>query len=197
MLNTGLLMSASVVVLTFDDLVPYSQVGQNQNYANLGVHFTLTDHEVQVGLDNGDPYDWGLNGTNGPYFDAFNGWPSYAMTITFDAPLLSFSVDAARSNGSQVGDAVLVSAFNGLIPLGSVNIPFGLVNTWSTATLDFNGAVFDKVTIEGTGAGYHPYGIDNIVFTRAPVTLPEPGAVWLTAAGGSLLLLRRRLRRSA
>lgn len=181
------LSSAGTVILTFDDLPAGSQVG-NQ-YAAFGVTFSLTDTGIQVGLANGDPGNWGVNGDNGPYFDGFNGNPSYGTTLSFTNPVSNFSLDASRTNGSSDGDSLLVSAFDGATLLGSDNIAFGPVNTWSTFSLPFDGIT--SVTVQGSGAGYHPFGIDNVQFSN----VPEPGAAVLTLTGVSLFLLRR-LRRA-
>lgn len=89
------------------------QVGEA--YAAHGIHFSLTDAGVQEGLANGDSGGWILNGTSGPGFLGFNNLaPStYAMTVTFDSVVTSFSLDASRAFGSSAGDSFTVSVFLG------------------------------------------------------------------------------------
>jgi hypothetical protein len=185
----GGLAVAGPIVLTFDDLSAGSQVG-NQ-YAAYGVSFSLTDTGIQVGLANGDPDNWGVNGDNGPYFDGFNGSPSYGVTLTFSSPVSDFSVDSSRTNGSFAGDQLTVSAYDGGSLLGFQTITFGTVNTWSTASLDFSGIT--SVTIQGSGSAFHPFGIDNIVYTPGAPAVPEPASAALVLIGAFALLLRRRL----
>jgi len=184
--------AAGPIFLTFDDLAFGSQVG-NQ-YLSKGVSFSLTDTGVQEGLANGDSGNWGVNGDNGPYFDGFNGIPSYGTTLTFTTPVSNFSVDSSATNGSQSGDQLTVSAYDGAMLLGSQTITFGPVNTWTTVAMDFTGIT--SVTIQGSGAAFHPFGIDNIVYTQG-AAVPEPGSAALMLAGASALILgaaRRRVR---
>ena len=108
---------AGTVTLTFEGLPPV-QVG-NQ-YAAEDVTFSLTDFGVVV-----DASSWGTVGDNGPYFDGFNGNPSYGTTLTFTDPVSDFSVDASRTNGSSPSDSLLVSAYDGASLLGSVDTGFG------------------------------------------------------------------------
>lgn len=189
LMSAGLAV-AGPIVLTFDDLPAFSQVG-NQYLAD-GVSFSLTDTGIQVGLANGDSGNWGVNGDNGPYFDGFNGSPSYGTTLTFTSPVSNFSVDSSRTNGSEDGDQLTVAAYNGATLLGTDTITFGAINTWTTIALDFNGIT--SVTIQGTGEEYHPYGIDNIVYTEG-ASVPEPASAALVLIGASALLLKAARRR--
>jgi hypothetical protein len=175
----GGLAVASPITLTFDDLTAGTQVG-NQ-YAADGVNFSLTDNGIQVGLANGDPGNWGVNGDNGPYFDGVNGTPAYGDTLTFLSPVSNFSVDSSRTNGSAAGDQLTVSAFAGATLLGSQTITFGSVNTWTTVSLALSGIT--SVTIQGSGSGFHPFGIDNIVYTQGASTVPEPASAGLALIG--------------
>ena len=189
------LMSAGLAVagpifLTFDDLPAFSQVG-NQ-YSAEGVSFSLTDIGVQEGLANGDSGGWGVNGDNGPYFDGFNGNPSYGTTLTFTSPVSNFSVDSSRTNGSSDGDQLTVDAFNGATLLGTQTITFNAINTWTTVALDFSGIT--SVTIQGSGASFHPFGIDNIVYTQG-ASVPEPASAALMLIGAAAFLLKAARRR--
>jgi hypothetical protein len=124
---TGAGPARADTVLAFDDLPAFQQVGEG--YAALGVHFARTDFGVQVGLANGDPGNWGVNGTNGPYFEGFNGSPSYSMTVTLDAPVSGLSLDVSRTNGSQPGDTFTLSVFNGATLLDTQTVVLGQINS--------------------------------------------------------------------
>lgn len=188
LLAISIIQTAHGAVLTFDDLPRGTKVGDQ--YASLGVHFDLSDFGVQEGLANGDSGIWLLDGTSGPFFDGFNGGESstYSMTLTFDAPVSSFSLDASRSNGSLSGDTLTVSGFLGATLIETRTVTFGEINNWTTVSLP---GVFDRVMWSGQGLGYHPYGVDNINFT----SVPEPSMYALAPIGGFGLLAVVRSRR--
>jgi hypothetical protein len=171
--------------IAFDDVPQSAHVGEH--YAPLGVHFGLTDFGVQEGLANGDSGSWGLNGTVGAFFDGFNGGsPStYSMTLTFDAPVTLFSLDASRSDGSNPSDTLTVSGFLGATLVDTRTITFSTINSWTVLSL---AGTFDTVKWSGNGSGFHPYGIDNITFS----VVPEPSTFSLLIGAGIMLLRRRR-----
>src|SRR5262245_11705211 len=72
-------------------------------YAALGITFvTADDGSTWGGLDQGDPGNWGLRGTNGSVFSGFNGG-SYSLRTLFSQPVENFALDVSRSNGSSPG----------------------------------------------------------------------------------------------
>ena len=181
------IQTARAATITFDDVLPQAHVGEH--YAPLGVHFGLTDFGVQEGLANGDSGNWSLNGTTGPFFDGFNdSSPStYSMILTFDTPVTSFSLDAARSNGSTPGDNLVVSGFLGATLVDTRMVTFGEINNWTTISLP---GVFDRVQWSGEGVSFHPYGVDNINFA----VVPEPSAFALFIVAGVVFIELRKLR---
>ncbi len=176
--------SANAAVLRFDDLVREDHVGEQ--YAALGVHFAATDFGVVGGIGEGDPGNWSLFGTNGTAFMGFNGvFPTtYAMDMTFDGPVSGIAFDASRSEGSSNGDGLSVAFWLGGNQVSATVITFQAINTWST--ISYSGEV-DRVTFEGFGTNFHPYGVDNVQFN-----VPSPGGVLAFAAGGMAAMRRRR-----
>jgi hypothetical protein len=169
LLAAMLLASAGVAQpLIFDDLPRNQQVGEG--YGALGVHFALSDFGVVGGLGEGDPGNWSLEGTNGTAFMGFNGSPSYDMDIHFDARVVDFSMDASRSNGSGDGDGLSVQFWMGDETVFKTEIAFKEINTWTT--ISYAGPL-DRVTFQGSGGGFHPYGVDNIVFGAASGCYPD------------------------
>lgn len=124
------------------------------------------------GLGAGDPGAWGLRGTNGSTFAGFNG-ESYALSLLFDAVINIFSMDAARSGGSQDGTITITGLLNGNV-VATNSVKLGAINEWSTLALSGN---FDRVNISGAGTGFHPFGVDNIRFDTVNAAVPEP-ATW-------------------
>lgn len=158
-------------------------------YSADGVSFTPPEQTVCMGNTNGDPGNWGLEGTNGAKYLCFNGTnPGYSMEIALTTPVLAISMDVARSNGSQSGDSFTIVAYNGATQLATQTVILGAVNSWSTVSLTgFTNA--NRFTWTGNGAGFHPYGVDNIVLdpaTSVPATVaPVPAlSEWALMALG-------------
>lgn len=199
-LTLGLILAAgaNATTITFDEFAAQnSNSGAVTNqYAGDGVTFSLGNVGIWSGLSNGDPGNWLLEGTNGPDFLGFNGYGAYggySETLTFSSAINSFSADFARSNGSVDG-VITLDAFNGATLVASDTGTFGDLSVWMTLTL--NGASFDSVTWSGTGSGFHPYGVDNVVFGDAPAGVPEPAAWGLMLMGfGGLGAMMRSARR--
>ena len=147
------------------------------------------DGSTWGGNSNGNPGNWGLQGTNGATFSGFNGISS-SMSFLFASDITSFSLDASRANGSSDGTVTLYGYLNG--SLTSTNsVALGAINNWSTLGLT---GLFDQVTVTGTGSGFHPFGIDNVNFTFGTAPVPEPGtwAMMLLGFGGIGLAMRKR-----
>ena len=174
----------SAVTLTFDDVPQGAQVGEH--YAPLGVHFDLTDFGVQEGLANGDSGNWGLNGTSGPFFDGCNGASpgTYSMTLTFDAPVTLFSLDASRSNGSDSKDTLSVSGFFGATLVDTKTITFSRINSWANLSL---AGTFERVQWSGGGSSFHPYGLTTLTLPsfRSLARFPSSASArWRLVTGG-------------
>ncbi len=183
----------SATTINFDEFpAGDNNVAITNLYSYLGVNFGPTNSGVWEGLSQGDPGNWGLEGTNGPQFLGFNGGNGYNEQVTFDNPVNFVSLDFSRSNGSSDG-MITLSAFDGMTLLGSTSVVLGDINSWSTLTLSF--PTITSIEWDGTGSGFHPYGVDNFQFTPSGGTTPEPPTLLLFgtsifAIGG---FLRRRM----
>jgi hypothetical protein len=159
-------------------------------YAGLGVTFLGTDDGTTWGgISNGDPGNWGVNGTNGPIFSGYNG-DSYNQRLTFNSLISNFSLDVSRTNGSSASDTFTLQGWRLGVMVLSVSGPLGPINTWTTFGFGTN---VDEVRWFGTGANFHPYGVDNLNWTAA---VPEPTSLLLLASGlaGIRRLTRKRTR---
>lgn len=165
------------VTITFDDISAGSQPAEQ--YASRGVHFSSGSFGVVAGIANGDPGNWSLNGTAGPYFLGFNGNPSYGATVTFDSAVPTVSVDVSRSNGSSGGDTFTLTAFSGATQVATQTLSLASINVWQTATV-FSSSI-TSVQFLGSGGGFHPYGLDNLqIGTQA---IPESSTYVMLALG--------------
>ncbi len=165
---------ASGQVIRFDEF-PADNTGgalPAARYSSLGVTFVTTDDGGTIGgIANGDPGNWKLNGTNGPIFSGFNG-DSYSLTMLFNNPATGFSLDVSRSEGSAAGDTFTLAGYRLGSLVDSKTVTLGNINTWTTVLL--NGIV-DETRWSGQGAGFHPFGVDNVRWTN----IPEPSAAVL------------------
>ncbi|MGD0276132.1 MAG: PEP-CTERM sorting domain-containing protein [Syntrophales bacterium] len=172
---------AQAATITFDE---YPSNNNNQAitnlYSSLGVIFGADNSGTFAGIANGDPGNWGLNGTNGPAFLGNNGQnnnDTYITTIDFTSLISSVSFDVSRSNGSSSGQALTAAAYSAGSLLGSQTITLGDVNQWSTISLNF--ANIDEVILTGSIINYSPYALDNLQFT----SVPEPTSLILLGLG--------------
>jgi hypothetical protein len=163
-----------------------------------GVTFGPTNSGTWGGNSNGDPGNWDLEGTNGPQFLGFNGVNSsstdYNETVSFGAAVSSVALDFSRANGSSDG-TITLSAFDGALLLGSTTAALGPINSWTTLTLSF--PTITSITWDGTGSGFHPYGVDNFRFV--PISAAEPSGILLLSInllGAVLIGLSWKLRKS-
>jgi hypothetical protein len=167
-------------------------------YVGVGLTFTPNTQDVCMGNSNGDPGNWGLEGTNSAKFLCFNGGnPGYNMDLALTTPTDTFRLDVSRSNGSQAGDTFTISGLNGATLLTTQIVTLGPINSWTTVTLSAPG--INHVTWTGNGAAFHPFGVDNIVTGAAsgPASIPTQSpwtlaAVALMLAAFGFFALRRR-----
>ena len=178
--------------ISFDEVsTSESPISANQ-YSSLGVQLLTDDGTIRAGISQGDPGNWGLEGTNGPHFLGFNG-SSYSMMAIFDGPIADFTVDAARSNGSTSGNQIRLEGYLAGALVQSLTVSFGPINSWTTLSLSAN---VDTVQVLGLGANFHPYGIDNMRWQSANLqAVPEPSTCALLALGGGTMCMSKRLRR--
>jgi len=184
--------SANAYVINFDEIAPANgNFGfLTEEYAALGIHFVTTDDgSIFGGMSNGDPGNWDLEGTNGPAFLGFNG-ASYSAIANFDVAMGFVSLDVSRSLGSADGNTFTLDAYSGINLVGSQTVTLGPINTWSTVSI--TGAGFDSIQMSGAGGGFHPFGVDNLIFTPA---IPAPGALLLAGIGAGLVAKLRRSKR--
>lgn len=190
-LLAGLSLTANASVITFDEFAPANNNNSvlTEEYAALGIHFITTDDgSTWGGNSQGNPGNWGLEGTNGPAFLGFNG-SSYSLTANFDAPMGLVSLDVSRSIGSSSGNTFTLDAYSGITLLGSQTVTLGPINSWSTISIAAAG--IDNIQMSGSGGWWRPFGVDNLSFTGA--VIPAPGALLLAGIGASLVAnLRRR-----
>jgi hypothetical protein len=186
----------AILTINFDDLA-FGSHPDEQYAAALGIHFLGGDTGVQNGLTNGDSGNWGVDGTQGPFFLGFNGPTApdvlqtdpYKEKITFDFTAVNVSLDVSRTSGSLATDTFTLNAYDASNTMvATQKVTLSTINVWQTLTV--SAPEIKSVLLLGEGTGFHPYGIDKIQFT--PV--PEPSAVALLAAG--LLGLGWRRRRS-
>lgn len=191
--TTTALHAQALITINFDDISFGSQPAEQ--YALQGIHFLGGDGGIQNGLTNGDSGNWGVDGTAGPFFLGFNG-PSapdvlqsdpYKEKISFDFTATSISLDVSRTSGSTAADTFILQAYAGSTLVDAQSVTLNAINTWQTVTV--TGSGITNVLLIGQGAGYHPYGVDNLQFT--PV--PEPPLYALLGLGLlGLGWLRRR-----
>jgi len=143
----------------------------SDEYADQGVLFETTDDgSIWDGMAAGDPGDWELDGTAGPAFLGFNG-RSYEATLHFDEPVVGFSMDAARANGSTgYAELRVWGLVEGEIVERAV-VPLGAANAWVTASLE---SEVDAVRWKVLGdSGFRPYGVDHLTWEWAAPPEPE------------------------
>jgi hypothetical protein len=153
----------------------------SNEYNYLGVTFINTDDgSTWDGLTNGDPGNWGLEGTNGSTFLGFNG-QSYSSTLQFAMDISSFSFDVSRSNGSTEQDSFTAEAYDSSANLlESIAIDFGEINSWTTVS--FTSSNIASISWVGTGRQFHPFGVDNLQWEES-ASVPEPATMILFGTG--------------
>jgi hypothetical protein len=159
-LHFAILCFAPAATLIFDDLPALSV--PTEHYSHLGVHLRTSgaDPSVRPGVSNGDLV-WSVDGSAGPYFMGINN--GYGITVLFDAPISSFSLDAFRP--AVIGDTSFsLRAFYRGNHLGDQTVNLRSGGPWTNIV--FNALLMDEIQWFIGGGGR--YGIDNIQFTLAP-----------------------------
>lgn len=144
----------------------------------LGVTFDGFNSGTFGGIGNGDPGNWGLNGTNGPQFLGNNGVHSgdtYVESIYFAVGQTTISFDASRANGSRAAQTltVIATASNNFAAIETLTL--GDINGWTTFSLTGSGPYTRLTRLDLSSSG--PHGIDNLQFN----TVPEPSLVLVLA----------------
>lgn len=166
---------ASADIITFDEFPAMNNNAALTNaYAGIGVTFDTRNSGTWDGIANGDPGNWGVNGTNGPNFLGNNGG-TYQESIFLGTGVDDISLDASRTNGSSAGQQLTVDEYNAAAVLvASETLTLGAINTWST--FDLGGLDGTELVLTGSINGFSPYAIDNIQFSSS---VPEPTSVIL------------------
>lgn len=163
--SSCMIWQASAITITFDEFAADNINGPMpaNRYSGLGITFVATDDGTTWGGNsNGNPGNWGIEGTAGPIFSGFNGQSS-GLTTLFSSPVSGFMLDVSRSNGSSVGQQfTLEGYFNGGL-VDSVTVALGAINSWTTVSLN---GVIDETRWIGQ-ASFHPYGVDNVRWNAA------------------------------
>lgn len=159
--------TAQEILLAFDDLaVPGGTAAPaGESYAAQGAHFAAGEFGLLGGISNGDPGNWDLDGTRGPWFQGYNAEP-FSMTLTFDRRVEGFMLDVSRSGGSEPADTFTLTGFRGAEAIEEVTIPLPSINTWATVVLESSG--LDRVEWATQGSSFHGYGIDHIRYAFVP-----------------------------
>jgi hypothetical protein len=173
--------------IDFEDL-PASNDSQQTlrgEYAHLGVMFVATDDGATwSGGAGGDPGRWGLEGSSGATFLGFDG-RSYAIALSFDAPVRSFGLEVARAQGAVpffLDQFRLTGFLEGRL-VETRAVLLGGVNEWKEIALE---AEVDRVVWFGTGLPGHRFGVDGLrwdgvepeVLDIEIDILPGVGPVW-------------------
>lgn len=188
-------LPASGAIISFEEFPADNDNGPMPagRYSSLGITFGATDDgSTWGGLDNSDPGNWGLLGTNGSTFSGFNG-DSYGLTTTFATDVSGFSLDVSRSNGSEPGQIFTLQGYNNSVLVDSVTVTLGEINSWTSVSLA--GVIDETRWIGDTRDTFNPYGVDNVSWKDGDTNnVPESGSslaiFGLTLAG--LVGIRRK-----
>ena len=182
----GTVVVSAGVVIDFDDVAAHQSNSIDdvirEQYAHLGVHFNTDGRHsgiVRVGVSQGDPGNWDLEGTSGPQFLGHNS-SGRTGSIEFDMPISGFQVDAAEGHAGVID--LTFEAYDATGLLEAVTLERTAQEVWETITLQASGI---------TRIEYHSqndFGLDNIRF------VPEPATVALLGMG-TLMARRWRKRR--
>jgi hypothetical protein len=175
--------ASAVIILTFDDIPAHQGNNINdvirEDYAYLGVHFNSDGRHsgiVRLGISQGDPGNWNLEGTNGPQFLGHN---SIGLTglIEFDMPISSYQVDVAEGHDGVIN--LTFEAYNASGLLESVTLQSTSPGVWETIKLSATGITRIEY--------YSPssFALDNMQFVPEPATLLRLGL-------GAVLVRRKR-----
>ncbi len=193
---------AGNVALTFDDLIPFTQVGEQ--YAKWGFHFQPNDWEVVPGLQYGDPDGWEMEGSVGPYFMGFSSGSLSYLDFTSDSPMTSLSLDVVPIRVAAYGPWPLFMEFDtfnfGQITHTDYRIPLSSSGKWQTLSYTsptpFNEFRFVAYADIANYDYVLRYGIDNIQVSL----IPEPSTAGLStlalASTAVTYYFRKRSRRS-
>lgn len=203
------LQPALAVSITFDEFpANNSNSALSGLYSPLGVTFGGGNSGIWNGLSAGDPGNWALEGSNGTAFlgnNGFNNGGSYVTSIHFETLMSGVSFDVSRSNGSNSGQSLTASAYNGTGLLSSQTIVLGAVNSWTS--MAFGHGSISSLIITGSTTGFSPFGLDNLQFSNTLLSgldiretevtaIPEPETYALMLAGLGLLGSVAKRRRS-
>ena len=152
-------------------------------YQSLGVTFTnLGSAATWGGITNGDPGNWDLDGTIGPYFYGIQA--DSLIMLDFDSLVSTLSLDTSRSLGSDPTNTFTLQALLNNVPVDSQTILQNDINSWTTVSVV---GPFNSVQLTSADGARPVYGIDNIRWTL----VPEPGSLAVVLLSTVILGIRR------
>ncbi|MBD2082694.1 hypothetical protein [Leptolyngbya sp. FACHB-17] len=189
---------AHALTAAFDNLYSNnSGFNPAASYSAQGLTISGNYFGIVGGVANGDPGNWGLNGTNGPVFLGCNQAANCSPTFTFASLVTGFSIDVGVRAGTT--DNFTIQAFQGATSLGTATTGTftgsGASGTWRT--LSFAGPL-TRVVLSSTTPPFSAYGMDNVNFTPVPVPFgftPLPGLA-LAWVGGAVRRSRQNRKKA-
>jgi hypothetical protein len=169
------------IVLTFDDIPAYTGNDINdvirEEYASLGVHFNSDGRHsgiVRLGLSQGDPGGWSLEGSNGPQFLGHNSLGRTGL-IEFDVPIMDFQIDAGRGISPGVVN-LTIEASGGSGLLESHTLASSVPDVWETITFASGGITRIEYYASSN------FALDNMQYSA----IPEPSTLVIWSLLGAL-----------
>ncbi len=176
-------MITQAEVISFDEFAPTNGVGLglSEEYSGLGVHFASVFNHTWAGASNGNPSGYGVDGTNGPQFLSVE---LSTVEIIFDTAITDFQLDVVQAGFPGFSDSFNMVGYNGASIVDTSFESFSFGDSWRTASLE---GEINRITFSGFGTAFVAYAVDNLQWT-----VPTPSSLGMVAAGGLVLVRRKR-----